>query len=55
MSESQAASQKATPHTESSARANVAPTHRVVSRSEWLEARTALLAKEKAFINCAIR
>ena len=49
MSESQAASQKATPHTDSSARANVAPAHRVVSRSEWLEARTALLAKEKEF------
>jgi predicted dithiol-disulfide oxidoreductase (DUF899 family) len=50
MSESQAASQKATPHSESSVRANVAPAHRVVSHSEWLEARTALLAKEKAFI-----
>src|SRR5580693_765077 len=49
MSESQAASQKATPHTESSARASVTPAHRVVSRSEWLEARTALLAKEKEF------
>src|SRR5271156_7192489 len=49
MTESRVASQKATPHPESSARANVALAHRVVSHSEWLEARTALLAKEKAF------
>src|ERR1700723_3117477 len=47
MRESPAASQKATPHTDSSARANCAPTHRVVPRSEALEARTAMLAKEK--------
>ena len=53
MTESQAASQKATPHPESSARANVALAHRIVSRSEWLQARTALLAKEKAFYQIA--
>src|SRR6202167_883315 len=49
MRDSQAASQKATPPADGSARANVAPAHRVGSRSEWLEARTALLAKEKEF------
>jgi predicted dithiol-disulfide oxidoreductase (DUF899 family) len=49
MTESRVASQKATPHPESSARANVALAHRIFSRSEWLQARTALLAKEKAF------
>jgi predicted dithiol-disulfide oxidoreductase (DUF899 family) len=49
MSESQAAAQKVTARTESGAATNSAVAHRVVSRSEWLEARTALLAKEKAF------
>jgi predicted dithiol-disulfide oxidoreductase (DUF899 family) len=49
MSESQAAIQKATLRTETGTGENVAPTHRVVSRGEWLEARTALLAKEKEF------
>jgi predicted dithiol-disulfide oxidoreductase (DUF899 family) len=49
MSEIQGASDKATPQTESGAAANSAASHRIVSRSEWLEARTTLLAKEKAF------
>src|SRR5271154_3154319 len=48
MTESRVASQKATPHTESSARANVALAHRIFPRSKWLEARPALPAKEKA-------
>ena len=51
MSESQAASQKVIAQTEPGAATNPALAHRVVSRSEWLEARTALLAKEKAFTN----
>ena len=49
MSENQAATQKAVPQTETSATANSLAAHRVVSHSEWLEARTALLAKEKEF------
>jgi predicted dithiol-disulfide oxidoreductase (DUF899 family) len=49
MSESHAGTQKVIPQTETGATANSAVTHRVVSRSEWLAARTALLAKEKAF------
>src|SRR5277367_5183566 len=49
MSENQAAAQKVVPQTESSATANSLAAHRVVSRVEWLQARTALLAKEKAF------
>src|SRR5271155_2388365 len=49
MSESQAGTQKVVSQTESSAHANSLAAHRVVSRSEWLAARTALLAKEKAF------
>jgi predicted dithiol-disulfide oxidoreductase (DUF899 family) len=48
MTESQAATQKVVSHTETSA-ANSLSAHRVVSRREWLEARTALLAKEKEF------
>jgi predicted dithiol-disulfide oxidoreductase (DUF899 family) len=48
MTESQAATQKVVSHTETSA-ANSLSAHRVVSRGEWLEARTALLAKEKEF------
>jgi predicted dithiol-disulfide oxidoreductase (DUF899 family) len=49
MSESQAATQKVTPQTATGAVAPSVPPHPVVSRSEWHEARTALLAKEKAF------
>jgi hypothetical protein len=48
MSESQAATQKAVRQTETSATANSLAAHRVVSRAEWLQARTALLVKEKA-------
>ena len=49
MSESQAGTQKVVSQTDTGAAANSALAHRVVSRSEWLAARTALLAKEKAF------
>ena len=49
MSESQAASPKAISQTETGTATNTALAHRVVSRSEWRTARTALLAKEKAF------
>ena len=49
MSEGQARTPKTVSPTESGAATNTVPPHRVVSRSEWLQARTALLAKEKAF------
>jgi len=49
MSESHAGTQRVSPETETGAPASSALAHRVVSRSEWLAARTALLAKEKAF------
>ena len=49
MSEGQARTPKTVSPTESGAATNTVPLHRVVSRSEWLQARTALLAKEKAF------
>ena len=49
MTESQAASQKAIPQPDAGAGTNSALAHRVVSRREWLGARTALLAKEKEF------
>jgi predicted dithiol-disulfide oxidoreductase (DUF899 family) len=49
MSESHATTQKVTPQTETGAVTTSVPPHPVVSRNEWLAARTALLAKEKAF------
>jgi predicted dithiol-disulfide oxidoreductase (DUF899 family) len=48
MREGHAASHQATPQTETGAATNAALAHLVVSRSEWLAARTALLSKEKA-------
>src|SRR5271154_4105041 len=49
MSESHAGTQRVSPETETGAPASSALARRVVSRAEWLAARTALLAKEKAF------
>jgi predicted dithiol-disulfide oxidoreductase (DUF899 family) len=49
MTESQAASQKVIPQTETGTATNPALAHPVLSRSEWLAARTALLAKEKEY------
>ena len=49
MCESQAAAARTVSQDETGSVANPAVTHRIVSRSEWLESRTALLAKEKAF------
>jgi predicted dithiol-disulfide oxidoreductase (DUF899 family) len=49
MSERQAASHQAIPETETGAATNFALGNRVVSRGEWLAARTELLAREKAF------
>src|SRR5277367_233271 len=49
MSEGQAPTSKTVSPTETGAVTNAVPPHRVASRSEWLQARTALLAKEKAF------
>src|SRR5277367_1757259 len=49
MSESQAGTQKVVSQTDTGAAANSARAHRIVTRTEWLAARTALLAKEKAF------
>jgi predicted dithiol-disulfide oxidoreductase (DUF899 family) len=49
MSDSPAGTAKSFSPAENDRAANVADPHRVVSRSAWLEARTALLAKEKAF------
>src|SRR5208283_2494864 len=48
MSESQATTQKGVSDAQNGP-ANSLSAHRVVSASEWLEARTELLAKEKAF------
>jgi predicted dithiol-disulfide oxidoreductase (DUF899 family) len=49
MSDHQAAAAKSASRTETSAAGNPLTSHPIVSRSEWLEARKALLAKEKAF------
>jgi predicted dithiol-disulfide oxidoreductase (DUF899 family) len=49
MSESQAATHKVVPQNETGDIVNSTLAHHVVSRAEWLAARTALLAKEKAF------
>ncbi len=49
MSRSQIQPPKVVSQAETDLATNAAPSNRVVSRDEWLEARTALLAKEKAF------
>ncbi len=49
MSDHQAAAAKSATETEASAAKNSLASHPVVSRSEWLEVRKALLAREKAF------
>jgi predicted dithiol-disulfide oxidoreductase (DUF899 family) len=48
MSGSQVGTAKVVSRTETGSTANTIASHRVVSRDEWLEARTTLLAKEKA-------
>ena len=49
MSDHQAAAANSASRTETSGAGNPLTSHPIVSRSEWLEARKALLAKEKAF------
>src|SRR6202023_1372551 len=49
MSDHQAAAAKSASRTETSGAGSPLTSHPIVSRSEWLEARKALLAKEKAF------
>jgi predicted dithiol-disulfide oxidoreductase (DUF899 family) len=49
MSKNQMQTPKSVSLAESEFATNAIPSHHVVSRDEWLEARTALLAKEKAF------
>jgi len=49
MSEGQAPTPKTVSPAETCAASNAVPPHRISSRSEWIQARTALLAKEKAF------